>query len=373
MKTKERLANLDLMKFFAIFFVVLYHTRYISNNIMNGATNESRLVFFVHCILAMCVPMFFFVNGFLLINKKLNLKKHIFKTVKFIVITFIWGALSLFVLMYIKGEMLDIFQFLFGLWKWKLGWINHLWFMGSLVCIYIVFPLIKNAFDNNRKIFNYFLIFCMIVVFGSSILNMVATVTNTLVPKSFGKISIEYVSRNWLNIFNPLGGLKAHSFAFFMLGCFFGGNKEKISEKVKKCKFINPFTLMLIFAFSTFLYAFWGYSSAHIIGKQWDVVWNGYDSIFTLINIVTVYFLFEYYKGSKKNPLSYVVRAVSQNTLGIYFMHPLLLEILRVKGVIDLPFMQNYFANIIYVLVVVLICTAVSAVLRKIPIIKNLV
>lgn len=54
--------------------------------------------------------------------------------------------------MIIKQEHMTGMEFLSYLWSWHQGWINYLWFMGSLVCIY-VFPLLNVFFDNNNRIF----------------------------------------------------------------------------------------------------------------------------------------------------------------------------------------------------------------------------
>ena len=373
MEKQKRFAFLDLMKFFAIFFVVLYHGRYIPNDIMGeSVTLQSQIVYIVHCILATGVPIFFFVNGFLLINKKLDLKKFTIKTVKLIAITFIWGATGLLVIAATRGESFSPMELLAGLWKWKLGYINYLWFMGALVCIRFIFPLIKSAFDNNRKVFNYFVALCMIIVFGNSILNMITTLTDRVILDGTEYFVDAYSNKDWLNIFNPLAGMKGHAFALFMLGCFVGGNKEKLDKKIESSKILNPFTAFIVFVISTVLYVLWGYYTANLLDGQWDPVWNGYDKIFTLINVIAMYVMFRNYKGSPKNPLSYVIRLVSKNTLGVYFTHQLLLEFLKVNGLTELPFMQNYAVNIVYVLLIVLVCASVSALLKKIPLIKNL-
>ena len=240
--------------------------------------------------------------------------------------------------------------------------------MGALVCIRFIFPLVKSAFDNNRKIFNYIVLLFLIIVFGNSILNMVVTVTDTFV---FGE-SLGYVYRDWLNIFNPLSGMKSHAFAMFMLGCFVGGNKEKIDERIESSKAINVYTAAGVFIISTVLYVLWGYFTASLVGRQNDVVWDGYDKIFTLINVIALYVMARSYRGSRNNPLSHVITFVSKNTLGIYFTHQILLTFLKVNGFTELSFMQSYIMNIVYAFLVVLLCACVSAVFKKIPLIKNL-
>lgn len=368
MEKQKRLAALDLIKFLAMFFVVLYHGRYMWINIMKDLNLKTFCLFFIHTLLSTCVPMFFFVNGFLLINKELNLKKHILKTFKFIAITFIWGAITLYILSILRENPFSAKEFIESLWSFKQDWINHLWFMGALVGIYFVFPIIKAAFDSNRKAFNYFVLFCTIVVFSVSFLDLAATFLD--MQFEGGK---RIIFNNWLNMFNPLRGVRAFTLAYFLIGCYFGANRKKIDEKIKKFKFINPVTLILIIAVSTALYAYWGIWSSHVTGEQWDTVWFGYDEIFILIDTVSFYLLSRYYKGNAKNPFSYIVKAVSKNTLGIYFTHIIILELARYLKITQLGFMQNYISFIIYAFIILLICAGISALLKKIPILKKLV
>ena len=85
------------------------------------------------------VPIFFFCNGYLLLNRRFCLKKHEFKIVKIIALTGIWGMINIFLIMVIEKEHLSIAEFMDYLWTWHYGWINYLWNMGALVCIYIFF------------------------------------------------------------------------------------------------------------------------------------------------------------------------------------------------------------------------------------------
>lgn len=92
MNEKQRYVFIDLLKCVAILFVVMLHVR-VDN--YNWLDNGEPLYIFRYCfrsILAVCVPLFFFCNGFLLLNKAFDLRKHIIKTAKTLVITIVWGG-----------------------------------------------------------------------------------------------------------------------------------------------------------------------------------------------------------------------------------------------------------------------------------------
>ena len=89
---KQRYVFIDVLKCIAILFVVMLHVR-VDN--YQWLINEEPLCIFRYCfrsILAVCVPMFFFCNGFLLLNKTFELKKHIYKIIKILVLTIVWGG-----------------------------------------------------------------------------------------------------------------------------------------------------------------------------------------------------------------------------------------------------------------------------------------
>lgn len=114
---KKRIPWVDLMETIAMYLVVLYHgTIYAENSEL-----DKCLMYFFRTIISTSVPIFFFVNGYLLFNRKFELKKHILKTIRLIVLTGIWAVITLGLLMVIKNEYLTFSDMLKYLWTWKLG------------------------------------------------------------------------------------------------------------------------------------------------------------------------------------------------------------------------------------------------------------
>lgn len=234
--TKNRYHNIDIMKFFAIIFVIIYHSCYV--NMSYGSSIAGFLNYIFRPFIATGVPIFFFANGFLLIEKKFDLKKHLTKTFKLIVVTLVWGVINIVALMPLKNQYLTVKMVISYLWNWKSGWINHFWFMGALISIYFFYPLVKNAFDNNRKIFNYVVALCVVLVFGNLLLGMISTVYHYIFGGGAG-----FISKNYFNMFNPLSKVGyVFTIPYFLVGCYFGGNKELIKDKIEKSFFALGFT-----------------------------------------------------------------------------------------------------------------------------------
>ena len=152
--TKNRLSHIDLLESIAIFFVILYHSTIYSFDITQNASALKYFLYFGRTILSTCVPLFFFTNGYLLFNKEFILKKHIKKILRLILLIFIWAFLLMPTYMLIAGESINIKILLMSIFTLDTLWgMNFWWFLGALVCIYILFPALKALFDFSKKSF----------------------------------------------------------------------------------------------------------------------------------------------------------------------------------------------------------------------------
>ncbi len=75
-----RYDSIDLIECIAMLFVVMYHSTTVPYDFNQSA--YECVNYFIRAILSTCVPLFFFANGYLLINKKFDLKKHLKKNSK---------------------------------------------------------------------------------------------------------------------------------------------------------------------------------------------------------------------------------------------------------------------------------------------------
>lgn len=322
----------------------------------------TKFSYWFNTILSTCVPLFFFVNGFLLFSKNLNLKKHVFKIVKLIILTGLWGIITLCLFMLIRNEYFTIKEFIKALWTWKHGWIHHLWFMGTLICIYCFYPLLKHCYDTNKKIFYYFVILCTTLTFG----NKFICETGTIIANIFFDYKKE-INTNLFNIFNPLRGIYGYSFVYFCCGGIVYNYISKIKQHQDK---LNKLAIYSIIINMTLLFIYGTYIS-HLRGKMWDVVWNGYDTIFTFSNVIAIFILSLNYKG-QNFALSNFIRIVSMNTLGIYFLHWIFIP-LTITHLRQISFTHNIVCNFLYAVFIVIISLITIWVIKKIPLIKHLV
>ncbi|MGN0334641.1 MAG: acyltransferase [Lachnospiraceae bacterium] len=360
---RQRFSHIDLLKFIAMFAVLIYHS-YIYPWEFNVHTEPSAS-FNYNCmgIFSVCVPLFFLVNGYLLLNRPLDLKKHIKKTCRLTVITVTWAMIYMLILMPFRQEYFSVSELITAVMTWKEGWIHHLWFMGALVCLYIFFPLLKTAYDHYPRVFLYFLIICAVMTFGNKFLNMLAVLTKYLLTGT----GIAF-NTNWFNIFNPFAGMYGYSIVYFGLGGLLFKAEPQIRKKISgKRNVILTFFLMC----SCILMAVWGQFYYRTTDVFWDIVFKGYDTLPVLFNVLVLYCFSLFYQPEKENLITRFIELVSSNTLGIYFMHQLLFY-MTVEQLKTIPLLCTLPGGVLYSFAALCVCTLLTWSGKKIPVIRML-
>ncbi len=361
-----RLENLDLLKAIAIFFVVIYHFNNIQSEVISSQNNWNYLNYYLKTILSTCVPIFFFVNGLLLLNKKsVDIYQHVKKIVNILALTFVWGIIMIMSSIFLNNnlEKLTLLQIVKGAWLLKQNYNHYLWFLQTLLIIYIFYPLIYCAFNSQRKVLYFFFSCVMLFTFGNVILANLATVLSALTNR-FNNSNLQL---NYFAGFNPFTGIHGYSLGYFILGGIIGSEYELLSSLLQdRLKFFSKF-LMPISMF--FLFTI-GLLESFRSGNTWDLVWNGYDSIFTFVNVIFLYIMSRNYKSI--GTIGKIVRLLSINSLGIYFIHIIIGNALH-------PYYSKFnytnilVVNVFYAVIILVFSLIVTLILKKIPFLKYLI
>lgn len=358
-KKKERIEYIDLIECIAIFMVLIYHSPLYSWDFLSEYKKSYYLIYYLRTILSTGVPLFLMVNGYLLFDKKFDLRKHILKTLHLVVLTFVWAAISLLMLQVIEKQFFSVKDFFKTLLEWKIDWINHLWYMGALVCIYLFFPLLKQTYDTNIKIFICFTLISAGLTFGNTLINEVGSLTLGILMKK------QLVLQDWdfFNIFNPFRGIYGYTFVYFCAGGLIK-NIEGIVLSVPLLK-RNIICVIGILISSLGLWNI-GVFYSNLLGRLWDVVWNGYDTVFTFLNAIFIFILCMNWKQN-----SWFIRTVSCNTLGVYFLHMLLIYFTKAY-IIEIELFCNIIGNMVYAIIILCMSLMISLILKRIPIFAKL-
>lgn len=337
----ERIYSLDLLKFIAITLVVFYHSFYGEN------ITYTNLLFPVYSI---GVPIFFMINGALLFNKDLDIKKHYRKIANIISLTLIWTVLIILIIRLFTDEISTFKDMV------KIAWfgdsryvVNQYWFLKALVILYLCFPILKQAFNTNKLCIVIFFITITVLVIGYNFMYLSHQMFNIFFNKSIVVEGKEYIP--WYNFCKDFQ--YSFSFVYFILGGI-------IFFFHKNIKILNALLLFFI-SFGTAIYI------AFIFNKNmihWDPCFNGYPSLMTFVMSTTT-FLFLY--NQKIRNLPSVIEKIGKDTLGIYLVHGIIIYF--TKPIIS-PYGINYYP--LYAITILFTSWVIVRICKHIPFISKL-
>ena len=367
----KRFYYLDLLKLIATFCVCSYHFAFLGNlDYIDGVSNKilvTRLLFNINSI---CIPLFFMVNGSLLLNKTLKIKGFIKKSAVILLQYYFWRFLTIVLLADIKDIDLsnigksNLFNAVF-LWSDINGIdLAHLWFIPSLLCVYFIYPFIKHAFDqlNYQRNVETLFLYSLLVLFTICFLfNDLSTISK----------SVPIISNiNFLNIkmLNPFRSIVGALLLYFILGGL-------IHKNIDTLKNIKTYKLIICFIIAAFLLLGKWYIESKAENATWDGVFGGYASTPTLIMTSCIFILAAKIPNSffekSKSKLKMLVM-VGKNTLNVYYMHWIFGYAVLMRYY---PYFRTHtgvLVNAVKSIVVVMLFSFAGALLKKIPVIWKL-
>ncbi|NMM95098.1 acyltransferase [Bifidobacterium oedipodis] len=362
----QRCLGLDLIKTIAIFMVVVYHAEagnYANWGIVHYPHGLRALAnYAITGAMAVCVPLFFLVNGALLFSRPLKIRRHMTKTLTVVVLTFVWSCITQasFEALGLWNRMSfpDMIRNTYHLQD-RLN--NHLWFFCALVVLYCLFPLLKSVWDHERSWFLCFLVIALVCTFGVTLLRNGIDVARLLFGAAGKPSQIDPVGP-----FNPLRGIEGWSIVYFMLGALlFERRKQLVGRKT------------LIFSSLVFMFAmlvFCLYNLSHIYaGEQgYDHISTGYDDVCVLLMAVSLFIMLVNCRFTAA--IGKLLSFIGSNTLGIYVIHWIVLGAGRALGW-DFPGHITFLIPpyLLYGLIVMTICALMCWILRKIPVVRRLI
>ena len=145
---------IDLLEVVGMLFVLGYHLSNYSYKFLEDPRIITAVQHYLRTVKVCCVPIFLLCNGYLLFRHDLDLKKHLKKTLRFAVAGLFWGVVTLWAYNHVSGVAYGGWDFLWDMLTWR-GAVIHLWYIGQLVVIYLCFPVLKAAYDKDRRLLLY--------------------------------------------------------------------------------------------------------------------------------------------------------------------------------------------------------------------------
>lgn len=306
----------DYMRIMAMIFVIFLHT---AGALMNAEIGTSwKLLNICLSIAYTAVPMFLMISGYLLLSKEEESDLYVSKLLRHriprLLIPFVaWTIVAIlwqifldksFTIDAVIQKTVDSFQ---------QPAMAHLWYMYTLIPIYIISPIFCGIRFLSQKSKRYVLTVMILVILYPAV-NAVLTLF------SKENVNVDLFSRllTW-----GAGGL----LLTFILGYFLGSAQARIPNTVLIVSIIGIWVLISV---STYVLSV--RNDAYI--QTFQDQSRGFEVIFAAL----IFLLFKQ-NFNKKSPFDKFIRGVSGLTMPIYFMHNILISMMVYKDLLPVSFL----------------------------------
>ena len=328
---KTRNINLDLIKVLACIGVVLLHTTMIGFK----ETGSWNLLAYLYYLGTYSIPLFFMVNGYLLLGKRSITYSYILHKVKWILITV--SSWTFIMWLFKRDFAVNPIKKVIGSLLQK-GYFSQFWFFGALILIYLCLPILRKFLNSKRS---YLYILSSLLTIG-----LVFELTNIVLQMPLQSYLIQ-TFRLWTWFFYYiLGGLVAQF------------DKNIIKNGFKTWMKIVSILLVLI---SPVILFFIAKTIYHNFFAEYF-----YDILF--VKIVSLGFFLTVLTLSLEENKSKWIVYLSNQTMGVFIIHTYVMKIW--EKLIGFSFTGAYLLFPIFTLVVSFL---IVGMLMKIPYFNRIV
>ena len=328
---KTRNINLDLIKVLACIGVVLLHTTMIGFK----ETGSWNLLAYLYYLGTYSIPLFFMVNGYLLLGKRNITYSYILQKVRWILITVL--SWTFIVWLFKRDFAVNPVKKVLGSMVQK-GYFFQFWFFGALILIYLSLPILKKILNSKRR---YLYILSSLVAIG-----LIFELVNIILQMPLQSYVIQ-TFRLWTWFFYYiLGGLVAQF------------DKDIIKKGFNRWMKIVTVLLLLI---SPVILFFLAKTIYHNLFAEYF-----YDILF--VKIVSLgFFLTVLTLPLNENKSKWIVY-LSNQTMGVFIVHTYVMKVL--EKLLGFSYTGSYLLLPIFTLCLSLI---VVSLLMKIPYFNRIV
>lgn len=343
---QQRKTYLDILRIFAIFFVIYTHVGYNCDTIFSSLSTPITYAFssFLGIFCRVAVPLFFMISGGLLLKKNETIGK-LFKNriLRFGIVLVLFSA----IIYMVQWNNHSIMGFVGTLYGDKV--VPSYWYLYSYIELLLLLPLLRKLAQNMKK--QDFLYYFILQFVFTSILPVVETAIG------LSSINIQLV-------------LLTKNIFYFMMGHFFiNVAKDKFYSK-RNLMLINLAGLVCVIAGCLYITIFYT-ENGSVTDANIDVPLFAFTSVPTF----AIFFDCRYFFGNKtfKNRTSKILEEIGSATFGVYLLHSILIKYTTVISDALVAWLPPCVSGLVYSLFVMVVCTAVIIPLRKLPLLKKLI
>jgi len=351
--SRKRILFFDILRILSIMMIVMAHVIAMTWYLTDVNSFTWRVYATFKCACFWTVPVFTMISGALFLgssNKK-PIKKIYTHNIRRLLLAFFFWAAVYAVIFGLKYGSVDTFLEMLFLGDY------HMWFIFMIIAMYMLSPIFKKITEE-KSVCEYFLVLMFVFVF--------------VLPQLFNlltMVEIPYVNTLFVTLqkyFDQFVIYMPSSLVFyFILGEYL--MKTELCAKTRKIIYILGIAGYLVTVLLTILYS-------TLLGEQ-NELFTDFNTVNTGLLAIAI-FTFGKYELSRisiSQKAEKWILILSDYSLGIYFIHVLVLK--TIYGVFDLALMPiNPFVTCILIPPVMFaICTLAVMVIKKIPILKKFV
>lgn len=301
MAKKVRLEGIDFLKVFAIFGVVCLHVAGAYYDV--GSQNRSleaafTPVKFYYYLGALAIPLFFCVNGFLILGKEKVTYGYILRKIGMLLTPVaLWAIIDAVAKLIVRREFANPLESAVG-YLMQQGLFSQFWFIGSLVIVQLMAPLL------NRLLREHWVIFQTIIfVLG----------TICLVIFSFSYFLQRPVEKGVVQTFRLWTW-----FFYFMMGA--------AVRRRKHLRGIAKNSRLGFFVFTVVVVQIGSIVSSTMLQNGYAEY--NYDSVFVMLAVAMLMLLYSNVISLQRGRLvDRIIHHFATNTMGIFIVHILVLKV----------------------------------------------
>ena len=354
MSTGKRIVFFDFLKAICILLVIFCHFPMLPDKSVLGN------VFMT--ISWSSVPCFMMVSGSIMhqAQNDFSWKKHLLNQLKIYAVICIWRVVYLIAFCFGSKSSFDvncIIEYIFffkELDGYKTGviWYMRVYFM--IMCIYpVTYHLFKTY--EGKKILIYVMVICFI--------------QGIFIPSTqwfIELIDVKNIVITGLEDAFPFNyeGNSVNLFFYFLVGAFLYEYKNRILDG----KFMNKYLPYVVFSCATLILLLIKYTSTHSL--LWGGVYltAGYKRLATVFLSISLYIITLRFSQKHINLTSFLANQVGKYTLGVFYVHYIMLAGLHE---FVYPYLETYYSfgmNCLKTFVALIICLVITRIGRKIPV-----
>ena len=296
---------------------------------------------------AMSVPLFFMVNGALMLRRTYTIKEVIFRTLKIIALYFIWVIiLGKIGKIFFEIEELTILEILKGN---RTTLSVHLWFLRTIAILTILLPLLKWIYNCQSK--KLLVILMMAILIFPFMYN-------------YFVLGAKWFSISPFSNYSVTGVFTMYSVFYFLLGKIVADMSKIECERGKNHIGLAAIAMIVGWILVGIEVTLW----SNLNGSVYDGVNSSFPTIGALLMAVGTFYIVSKLPNELNQNHIKLLKVVAENIIGVYLLHTIFVNL----ALCLISSTVSVFAAAVLSIAIMSVTVIITVGLKKIPLIKKL-